>query len=91
MIKNTVIALIAAASFAGAVAPAMADTEAFGTGSTEMREFTADSILTSLHQKGVNATAVEEWGGLVRAYVTLDNGQQTMELFQPGSLEKVSL
>jgi hypothetical protein len=91
MIKKTVIALVAAASFAGVVAPAMADTGAFGDGSPEMREFTADSILSSLQNKGVNATSVEEWGGLVRAYVKLDNGAQAMQLFVPGSLEQVTL
>ena len=71
MIKKTIIALVAAASLAGVAAPAMAD--AFGDGSSEMREFTADSILIRLQNQGVNATSVEEWGDLVRAFVTLDD------------------
>lgn len=54
-----------------------------------MRAFVADSVLTQLRQKGINATAVEDWSGLVRAYVTLEDGSQTMQFFQPGTLEQV--
>jgi hypothetical protein len=90
MIKNTVIALVATAALAGAASPAFADV--FGDSSTtEMREFTANSILAELQQKGINATSVEDWSGLVRAYVTLEDGTQTMQLFTPGSLEQVTL
>lgn len=100
MVKNTIIALIAAASLAGVAVPAFAaapETEvtqndtAFGSGSVEMREFIADSVLTELQQRGINATAVEDWSGLIRAYVTLEDGSQTMQFFQPGSLEQVQL
>lgn len=92
MIKNTVIALIAAASFAGAAVPAFADYSVFGDdSSTEMRDFTAASIVTELQQKGINATAVEDWSGLIRAYVTLEDGSQVMQFFTPGSLEQVTL
>ena len=92
MIKNTVIALVAVAAFAGAAAPAFADYSAFGDdSSTEMRDFTADSIVAQLQQKGINATSVEDWSGLIRAYVTLEDGSQTMQFFQPGSLEQVQL
>jgi hypothetical protein len=63
---------------------------AFGDGSSEMRDFTADSILVRLQQQGVNATGVEEWGDLVRAYVTLDDGRQVMQFFTAGSLQPVS-
>lgn len=100
MVKNTIIALIAAASFAGVAVPAFAaplveetnqvDT-AFGGGSVEMRDFIADSVLTQLRQKGINASAVEDWSGLIRAYVTLDNGSQVMQFYKPGSLEQVLL
>lgn len=100
MVKNTVIALIAAASLAGVALPAFAapapvetndiDT-AFGGGSVEMRDFIANSVLSQLQQKGVNATAVEDWSGLIRAYVTLDDGSQVMQFFEPGSLKQVQL
>lgn len=92
MVKNTIIALVAAASFAGAAIPAFADTsDAFGEGSTEMREFMADSIVTQLNQQGINVSDVEEWSGLIRAYVTLEDGSQVMQFYRPGSLTQVAL
>lgn len=99
MVKNTLIALVAAASFAGIAVPAFSapvedavsiDT-AFGGGSVEMRDFIASSVLSQLQQKGINATAVEDWSGLIRAYVTLDDGSQVMQFYRPGSLEQVLL
>ena len=92
MIKNTIIALVATAAFAGAAAPAFADYSAFGDdSSTEMREFTANSIVAELNQRGINATDVEDWSGLIRAYVTLEDGTQVMQFFTPGSLQQVLL
>ena len=91
MLKNTVIALVAAASVAGVTVPAFADSDGLFHGTQEFQQFTADSIVAELRQQGVNATSVEEWIGLVRAYVTLEDGTQVMQLFTPGSLEPVSL
>lgn len=90
MIKNTVIALVATAAMLGAAAPAFADT-AFGDNiTTEMRDFMQDSVVAQLNEKGINATEVEDWSGLVRAYVTQEDGSQTMQFFTPGSLEQVT-
>ncbi len=91
MIKNSVIALVTAASLAGVAVPAFADSEIFGDGSPGTYEFVANSIVNRLQAQGVNATSVEEWGGLVRAYVELEDGRQTMQFFTPGLLEPVSL
>ncbi|SEP59275.1 hypothetical protein SAMN05428969_0024 [Devosia sp. YR412] len=92
MLKTTVLALVAATAFAGAAAPAFADYTAFNdTDSIEMRDFQADAIVAELNQRGVNASSVEDWSGLIRAYVTLEDGTQTMQFFVPGSLEQVSL
>lgn len=91
MLKNTVIALVAAVAVAGAAAPAMADTEGLFYGSSDWQQFQQDSIVARLQQQGVNATAVEEWSGLVRAYVTQSDGTQTMQFFAPGSLQPVEL
>ena len=92
MIKNTVLALVAVAAFAGAAAPAFANESVFGDDSTvEMREFMKDSIESQLRQKGVNVSDVEDWSGLIRAFVTLEDGTQTMQFFKPGSLEQVTL
>ena len=91
MIKNTVVALVAAVALAGVAAPAFAATSVFGDDSTpEMREFMADSVVTQLRQQGVNVSGVEDWSGLIRAYVTLEDGTQTMQFYTPGSLEQVS-
>lgn len=92
MLKNTVIALVTAASVAGLAVPAFADNDGiFGSGSIEWQQFAADSIVAQLQDKGINATAVEDWSGLVRAYVTLEDGTQVMQLFTPDTLEPVSL
>lgn len=101
MVKNTMIALVAAASLASIAVPAFAASDwdsgysenetAFGTGTTEMRDFIADAVLTQLQRNGVNATAVEDWSGLIRAYVTLEDGSQVMQFFEPGSLKQVEL
>jgi len=98
MIKNTVIALVAAVSFAGVAVPAfaapapVASTDSvFGSGTAEFREISANSVLTQLQQRGINATGVEEWSGLIRAFVTLEDGSQVMKFYQPGSLVEVTL
>lgn len=89
MIKNTIIALVAAASLAGVAAPAFASTEASITDNTPA--FDADFVLVRLHDQGVKATNVEEWGDLVRAYVTQDDGTQVMKFFTTDTLTPVSL
>ena len=99
MIKNTVIALVAAASLAGIAAPAFAESNtAFGVDDFNGElsdqsgyETAAQNILSRLQDKGINATAVENWGGLVRAYVTLEDGRQVMQLFAPDTLNQVTL
>ena len=99
MIKNTVIALVAAASLAGLAAPAFAENDS-GIGLEDFNgeemdqsgyETAAQNILSRLHEQGVNATSVENWGGLVRAFVTLEDGRQVMQFFAPDSLKQVAL
>ena len=91
MIKTTLAVLIAATALSAA-APAYADTNSvFGNGSDDMRDMLADSVVLDLRAKGINATEVEEWGGLIRAFVTSENGAQTMQLFTPGTLTQVNL
>lgn len=97
MIKSSIIALVAVASMASVAAPAFAFTDTgstagvFGEGSAEHREWMADTILSRLQQQGVPATAVEEWGGLVRAYVTQPDGTQAMQFFAPDTLAPATL
>lgn len=91
MIKNSIIALVTVAALAGVAVPAYAEGDVFGDGSGEMSAFVADSIVSRLQAQGVNATGVEEWGGLIRAFVILDDGSQAMQLYTPGLLEQVTL
>jgi hypothetical protein len=86
MIKNTIIALVAAASLAGVAAPAYA-AQSIVTDSS----FDNNTIIARLHDQGVKATDVEEWGDLVRAYVVLEDGTQTMQFFSNDTLTPVSL
>lgn len=51
----------------------------------------ASSIQQQLNDKGINANLVESYNGCVRAFVTKTNGTQTMEYFQPYSLQKVEI
>lgn len=88
MIKNTVIALVAAAALAGVAAPAMANSSLV---SVSDNGFDADYVLAQLHEKGINADQVEEWGDYVAAIVTGADGKQTIAYFQPTTLEQVNL
>lgn len=91
MIKKSIVALVAAVALAGVAAPAFAASNVFGDDSTpEMRDFMADSVLAQLRQQGVDVNEVEDWSGLIRAYVTLEDGTQTMQFYTPGSLEQVT-
>lgn len=93
MIKNTLIALIAVAGVAGITVPAfaVAPEVAFDDSQLAGSDWPADSVLARLQAQGVAATGVEEWGGLVRAYVTLEDGRQVMQFFTPDSLNRVNL
>jgi len=92
MIKNTLIALIAVAGVAGITVPAFAAPEvAFDDSQLAGSDWPADSVLARLQAQGVAATDVEEWGSLVRAYVTLEDGRQVMQFFTPDSLNRVNL
>lgn len=89
MIKNTLIAVVTATALLGAAAPAMAG--AFGDGDYDARETIANNILVNLQAEGVNATSVEEWGDLVRAYVVQADGTKTMQFFTPVTLQPVAI
>lgn len=99
MIKNTVVALLAAASLVGVAAPAFAEPNTalglddFNGELSDQSGYdtAAQNILARLQDQGINATAVEDWGGLVRAYVTLEDGRQVMQFFAPDTLQQVAL
>jgi hypothetical protein len=86
MANKTIIALVTAASLAGIAAPAFA-AQSLVTDSS----FDNATIIARLHDQGVKASSVEEWGDLVRAYVTLEDGTTTMQFFSNDTLTPVSL
>jgi hypothetical protein len=88
MIRNTVIALVTAAALAGVAAPAMASNSLV---STSDNDFDADYVLAQVQDKGINATAVEEWGDYIVATVTDETGKQTRIFLTPVSLDVVNL
>jgi hypothetical protein len=85
MFKKTVLAVTTVAILAGAAVPVFASPSVFNNGSPSRQ-----GVLQELNQKGINATSVEQWGNYVRAYVTLPNGNQVMEYFNPGTLQQVT-
>ena len=50
----------------------------------------ADSVLRRLQDRGVDASSVEQWNGLIRAYVQID-GNQVMQYFGPDTLAQVDV
>jgi hypothetical protein len=80
MLKNTVIALIAAASVAGAAVPAFADYDV----SNSVEE---NQVINRLAAQGINASEVENWGQLIRAFVTLEDGTTVMQFFDADTLQ----
>lgn len=95
MIKNSVVALVAAAALAGVAVPAMAAPEpvkeTVTSSEIETPAFNSDYVLYQLQAKGVNATAVEEWGSYVRAYVIGQDGRRVMQFFDPDTLVQVNI
>ncbi|ODT69430.1 MAG: hypothetical protein ABS75_17120 [Pelagibacterium sp. SCN 63-23] len=96
MTKKSVLALITAAAVAGVSLPAMAapapvvsETAAVETDTTPSYDF--DRALTLLQKDGINATRVESWGSVLRAFVIEDSGAQTMRFFDPDTLAPVNL
>lgn len=48
------------------------------------------AIEAALRDRGVETTGVEEWGGLIRAWVPNENGGTSMQLFDADTLQPVS-
>ncbi len=94
MIKNTLLALTAAALVAGAAAPSFAATSLDDNNNDKSYltdEVANDYTLARLHEKGIKATSVEDWNGLVRAFVVKEDGTQAMQLFDADTLAPVGI
>ena len=49
----------------------------------------AFAVQSALRDRGVDTSGVEEWGNLIRAYVSNGNGGTTMQLFDADTLQPV--
>lgn len=87
---NTRIALVLMAALGATAALPSIATATFAAERHDRLEWDADSVLLRLQQQGVDATSVEEWNGLVRAFVEVD-GRQTMQYFDPDTLAPVNI
>lgn len=89
MFKKSLIAL---AVLAAAAAPAFANTDSvFGNPNptSDQLSLAKTEIVQQLHQRGIDATDVEDWGNYVRADVKQADGTTQVRLFVPGSLQPV--
>ena len=93
MIKSSIIALVAVATLGSIAAPAFAASGLTGDNSdhADGNYLDTDAVLARLHEQGVNATSVEHWGTLVRAFVIQPDGSQVSQLFTPDTLKPVLL
>lgn len=95
MIKSSILALVAVAAMGSVAAPAFA-AASLSTGNDSFtrddgNRLNAGNVLARLQAQGVNATAVETWGTVIRAFVTLPDGRQVSQLFTPDTLKPVAL
>lgn len=95
MIKNTMLALVAAAGLVGVALPAYASdslTSSFASHNNGgYSTWDGQVDVAKLRAKGVNAVSAEEWNGYVRAFVADDAGHQTMQFFDRDTLAPVNL
>ena len=89
MTPRTVLVLLSAIGAVAAL-PTMGATAMAMEQHEDRLDFDADSVLRRLQDRGVDATSVERWNGLLRAYVQVD-GQLTMQSFDPDTLAPVDV
>lgn len=88
---NTRIALVLLSALgATAALPSVATATLAVERHSDRPAWDASRILRQLQDNGVEATSVEEWNGLVRAYVDVD-GRQVMQYFDPDTLAPVDI
>jgi hypothetical protein len=88
---NTRIALILLSALgATAALPSLATATLAADHHEDRLEWDADGVLRRLQDRGVDASSVEQWNGLIRAYVVID-GRQVMQYFDPDTLAPVEV
>lgn len=91
MIKNSVIALVSAAALAGIAVPVIAAPPPPEPVEEASETFNAEYVQYQLEAQGVNASAVEQWGSYIRAYVTGPDGRVTMQFFHEDTLAPANI
>jgi hypothetical protein len=96
MIKTSIIALFAVAAIGSVAAPAFAEpVSPVLSHDDDSRTYDnfldTHNVLARLHEQGINATEVESWGTLVRAFVVQPDGTQVSQLFTRDTLKPVTL
>jgi len=88
MIKNTALALLAAAALTSLAAPAMA---ASSLSSDADQSYDFDLALSELQGRGINAVSVELWGeDVVRAFIANADGTDSMAFFTSDTLSPLT-
>jgi len=97
MLKKSLIALSTVAVIAVGALPAFAATDdvfyvpqGTSVGVNQLDDAKAN-VAAQLNQQGIKATDVDQWGGYVRADVTLPNGTHAVRFFEPGTLAPVNI
>lgn len=97
MLKKSLIALGTVAVLAAGALPAFATTDQVfnvpqgtETGINQLND-AKDNVTKLLNQQGIKATDVDQWGGYIRADVTLPNGTHAVRFFEPDTLAPVSV
>jgi allantoicase len=92
MIKSSILALLAVAAMGSVAAPAFAAAGVTNDSNhADGNYLDSQSVIARLQEQGVNATSVEHWGTLIRAFVTQPDGTQVSQLFNPDTLKPVTL
>jgi len=91
MIKTTFAALVAVAALSGASLPAFAATSLIDNDRSTNAYFQEDNVLARLQSRGIEATSVEGWGQLIRAYVVQEDGSVSQQFFNRDTLSPVAL
>lgn len=89
MNKLALSSLAALVAVAGLSAPVLASSLSSDSNSSN-DTFNEEIVLQQLKAKGINASDLSDWNGVIRATVTLADGSSTFQYFEIGSLQPVS-
>lgn len=86
-IKVLTASLLISAAFASVAASA--DDGIANSNDSSIFDRDEASVIIALNDRGIRATGVEEWAGVVRAFVEDEQGHTTFQFFQPDRLEAI--